>query len=44
MLDVPSYILGKKAGGGGGNKDKGQVVKLDSGYIRDLERWYNLLR
>ena len=36
--------LGKKAGGGGGNKDKGQVVKLDSGYIRDLERWYNLLR
>ena len=35
--------LGKKAGGGG-SKDKGQTVKLDSGYIRDLERWYNLLR
>ena len=33
--------LGKSSGGGGGGKN-GAV--LDAGYIRDLERWYNLLR
>lgn len=49
MLNAGISDLGSKAGlgkggGGGGNKDKGQVVKLDAGYIRDLERWYNLLR
>ena len=33
---------GKSGGGGGSNKDK--VVKLDAGFIRDMERWYNLLR
>ena len=48
MLHASLSDLGSKAGlgkktGGGGN-DKGQTVKLDSGYIRDLERWYNLLR
>lgn len=49
MLNASLSDLGSKAGlgkksGGGGSKDKNQVVKLDSGYIRDLERWYNLLR
>jgi len=49
MLHAGISDLGSKAGlgkggGGGGDKDKGQVVKLDAGYIRDLERWYNLLR
>ncbi len=34
--------LGKKAGGGSGSKTNG--VTLDAGYIKDLERWYNLLR
>lgn len=34
--------LGKSSGGGGGGNKNGAV--LDAGYIRDLERWYNLLR
>lgn len=34
--------LGKKVGGGSGSKTNG--VTLDAGYIKDLERWYNLLR
>ncbi len=52
MWDALSHAsisdLGSKAGlgksGGGGGKDKDKALKLDAGYIKDLERWYNLLR
>lgn len=40
LAGMSAYDLGTKAGGGGGSKDAQGIT----GYIHDLERWYNLLR